>query len=89
MTDGRTTGGRTDEGRTDAHANALALLTQSSRAYFAKFSKIYKKILKRSTSFLVEAFPLTQGKPFDFEKNVPGIRVGGGGGFKFGPNDKR
>ena len=45
----------------------------------------------------MEAFLLTQGgKPFDFEKNHPGVRVGegwwGGGwglGSKFGPNDKR
>ncbi len=27
-------------------------------------------------------------KPFDFEKNCPGVRVGLGGS-KFGPNDKR
>ncbi len=29
-------------------------------------------------------------KPFDFDKNRPGVRVGVcGGGVKFGPNDKR
>ncbi len=46
------------------------------------------KILNQSTSYLVEAFPLTQGGDHLSLKNLPGVRVGMESP-KFGPNDKR
>ncbi len=51
-------------------------------------TKISQKILNRSTSFLVEAFPVTQGGNHSIlEKSPPGVTVGVG--VKFDPNDKR
>ena len=53
---------------------------------------------KRSTSFLVEGFPLARGKAFDFEKITlsqgKGVYLcvcvcGGGGVSNCWPNDKR
>ncbi len=52
-------------------------------------NKISKKILNQSTSFLVEAFSVTQGGNHSiFKKKCPGVMVGVGES-KFGPNNKR
>ncbi len=51
--------------------------------------KISQRILDRSTSFFVEAFPMAQGGNHSILKeNCPEVRVGVWGP-KFGPNDKR
>ncbi len=63
---------------------------------FVSVTKISKKILNRPTSYLVEAFPLTQGGNHSIlKKNHPRekgcVRVCvvcvWGGRSKFGPND--
>ncbi len=51
--------------------------------------KISKNIQPISSIF-GGSLPCDPGrKPFNFEKNRPGVRVGVGVGSKFGPNDKR
>ncbi len=51
--------------------------------------KIPKKIFNRSTSFLVEAFPLTKGGNRSILKKNWTRGKGGCGGLKFYPNGKR
>ena len=54
-------------------------------------NKISQKLSNRSTSLLVEAFPVTQGGNHSIlNKKLPWDKGGSGGGVsKFGPNDKR
>ncbi len=54
-------------------------------------NKIISKNIDRFTSFLVEAFPVTQGGNHSILKKKSPRGKGGwvGGGVEFGPNDKR